>query len=391
MAGIFVNYRRDDSSGWAVGMSRSLRDIFGPDQVFADIATLEAGTDYTQAIEQSLTTVDVLLAVIGPRWLTVTDRNGRRRLDDPDDLVRKEIAAALRRGIRVVPVLVGGAIMPSSDDLPDDLKALTRRHAHELSDSRWDYDLQRLVAVLEQQEGRPGLVHGMASRLRRMRLPRSRAAKYAMGALLLVLVAAAGIYGLSNFEILPGSRPLASLRLTFLTDKAELVRPLASYLEQQGAVPSFVSTNELAKLPSTKPDIVIVGSDTRGHWPRNDPHQLKAIFENYRLIGLGMAADELFRMLDLPLSGVMHSDEHAIAVEATQILNSPTAINANDGIIEFYGRKTSGDIVGLYDGAPRYCRIRGNSTLAKVQKSLADCPARQLHVHRIWRGDGPDH
>jgi hypothetical protein len=90
--------------------------------------------------ERKLENVDVLLAVIGPRWLDATDKKtGKRRLDDPNDLVRTEIATALRRGIRVVPVLVGEATLPSAEELPDDLKKLLRRNAYEQSDNRWDY------------------------------------------------------------------------------------------------------------------------------------------------------------------------------------------------------------------------------------------------------------
>ena len=119
-----------------------------PTRVFRDIDTLEAGVDYAEAIEQWLAKSEVVLVVIGPRWLPATDPNGRRRLDDPDDLTRLEVAAALRRGIRVVPVLVGGAAMPSGEELPDDLRGLARRQAHEISDRRWDYDLEQLTALI---------------------------------------------------------------------------------------------------------------------------------------------------------------------------------------------------------------------------------------------------
>jgi formylglycine-generating enzyme required for sulfatase activity len=148
VGGIFISYRRDDSQAWAGRLYDALRRTFGPTRVFRDIDTLEAGVDYAEAIEQWLAKSDVVLVVIGPRWLTAADPNGRRRLDDPDDLTRLEVAAALRRGIRVVSVLVGGAAMPSGEELPDDLRALARRHAHEISDRRWDYDLEQLTAVL---------------------------------------------------------------------------------------------------------------------------------------------------------------------------------------------------------------------------------------------------
>jgi hypothetical protein len=95
----------------------------------------------------------VLLAVIGPRWLSVANKDGKRRIDDPNDFVRLEIAAALRRDVRVIPVLVEGATMPSAEELPEDIKALARRQAHELSDRRWDYDADQLFDVLEKVPG----------------------------------------------------------------------------------------------------------------------------------------------------------------------------------------------------------------------------------------------
>lgn len=154
MSGIFISYRREDSSGWVGSLSRALRESFGEDQVFRDIDTLEPGVDYGVAIEQRLASCDVVLVVIGPRWLTTSDKKGQRRLDDPKDLARIEAAVVLRRRIPVVPVLVGGAVMPSADDLPEELRELARRNAYELSDRRWDYDQEQLIKVLE----KPGYV-----------------------------------------------------------------------------------------------------------------------------------------------------------------------------------------------------------------------------------------
>jgi hypothetical protein len=91
----------------------------------------------------------VLLVLIGERWLTVTDRDGRRRLDNTDDVVRLEIETALERGIRVIPILVEGATMPRADELPASLAKLVRRQALELSDSRFNADTERLIRVLD--------------------------------------------------------------------------------------------------------------------------------------------------------------------------------------------------------------------------------------------------
>ena len=92
---------------------------------------------------------DVLLVLIGDRWLTVTGQDGRRRLDNPDDFVRLEIEAALSRDVPVIPILVEGARMPRADELPASLSKLARRQALELSPSRSMSDTGRLLRVLD--------------------------------------------------------------------------------------------------------------------------------------------------------------------------------------------------------------------------------------------------
>ncbi len=99
----------------------------------------------------------MLLAVVGRYWLTVTDeKTGKRRLDNPNDYVRIEIATALQRNIRVIPLLVNRATMPHDDELPDNLKPLARRNALEITDQRWDYDVGNLEAVLDKIVGFTG-------------------------------------------------------------------------------------------------------------------------------------------------------------------------------------------------------------------------------------------
>jgi hypothetical protein len=110
MARIFLCYRRDDSGGYAGRLYDRLGQRFGHDNLFMDIDTIAPGLDFVEAIEKAVGTCDVLLAVIGRQWLTSTDSQGQRRLDNPEDFVRLEIVTALVRQIRVIPVLVGGAI-----------------------------------------------------------------------------------------------------------------------------------------------------------------------------------------------------------------------------------------------------------------------------------------
>jgi len=157
MAGIFISYRRQDSAGWAGHLSDILQENFGPEQIFMDIETIEAGVDFIEMIRKAVGSCDVLIAVIGPQWLAASDANGRRRLDNANDFIRLEIATALQRNIRVIPVLVGGAAMPSEEDLPPDLAALARRQADELSDKRWEFDTEQLVKILVKTLGRPSL------------------------------------------------------------------------------------------------------------------------------------------------------------------------------------------------------------------------------------------
>ncbi len=133
MRPIFLSYRRDDSEGQAGRLFEDLRAEFGADNVFMDVATIEPGMDFRRAIDTSVETCGLLRAMIGKNWLHVVDGDGRRRIDNPDDFVRLEIAQALRRDIPVVPVLVHGARMPKPEELPDELRNLAFRNSVELT------------------------------------------------------------------------------------------------------------------------------------------------------------------------------------------------------------------------------------------------------------------
>lgn len=117
-----------------------------------DIDAVMAGEDIYEVTERSVQSCDVLIAIIGKRWLTISN-GGVRRLDDPKDFLRLEIATALSRGIPVVPVLVQGAAVPSAQELPADIESLTRRKAFEIRDASWDSDVQRFIKELGQSSG----------------------------------------------------------------------------------------------------------------------------------------------------------------------------------------------------------------------------------------------
>ena len=152
---VFLSYRRDDTGGYAVGLSDRLRSRFGQDDhVFIDVDTIAPGQDFVEVIKQAVGSCDVFLALIGPEWLQSTDTQGHRRLDNPEDAVRLEITTALDRNIPVIPVLVGGTRMPSADQLPDPLKTFARRNALEISNTRWQYDVDRLIESIERSARR---------------------------------------------------------------------------------------------------------------------------------------------------------------------------------------------------------------------------------------------
>jgi TonB family protein len=153
LGAIFVSYRRSDSQGEAGRLFDDLVKHFGEYMVFMDVAGIEAGRDFRKAIEESVAKCGVLLVIMGPEWLNAKDERGARRLDDPADFVRIETAAALRRDIPVIPVLVRAARMPSAEHLPEELKELPYRNCIELTHARWRSDIQLLIDALRRLLG----------------------------------------------------------------------------------------------------------------------------------------------------------------------------------------------------------------------------------------------
>ena len=152
---IFINYRRDDSAGYAGRLFDYLTAHFEAENVFMDIDTIEPGEDFRKVVANAVGTCDVVLVMIGKQWLSMLDAQGQRRLDDPRDWVRVEIASALANPrVRVIPVLVRDANMPGVHELPDELKELSWRNAIELSDTRFQHDANKLIGVIERVAGR---------------------------------------------------------------------------------------------------------------------------------------------------------------------------------------------------------------------------------------------
>lgn len=149
MSLIFVSYRRQDTQSATGRLCDKLQTHFGSDQVFHDIESIEPGSSFPAIIASKIAASSIVLVMIGRRWLDAVGTEGRSRLFDPDDYVRLEVAAALQRGIPVIPVLVEGAAMPAGSVLPEPLAALATRQSHEITEQRWQYDSDQLVKEIE--------------------------------------------------------------------------------------------------------------------------------------------------------------------------------------------------------------------------------------------------
>ncbi len=146
---IFISYRREDSSYAAGRLYDRLSQHFGEDRIFMDIDTIKLGVDFVSRIETAVSNCNVLLAIIGQRWLSASDSEGQQRLEDPNDFVRLEIATALSKDIHVIPLLVEDAAIPKTAELPKNLHALVRRNGMEIGHTRFNTDVDLLIQGLE--------------------------------------------------------------------------------------------------------------------------------------------------------------------------------------------------------------------------------------------------
>jgi membrane-bound metal-dependent hydrolase YbcI (DUF457 family) len=153
MPEIFISYRREDSLSATGRLAEKLVQQFGAAQVFRDLDAIEAGTNFERAILDAVSAASVMLVMIGRTWVDARALDGSRRLQQPDDFVRREIETALTANIPLVPVLVEGASMPAGDALPASLQPFALRQALELSEMRWAYDCSRLTTLLQNAYG----------------------------------------------------------------------------------------------------------------------------------------------------------------------------------------------------------------------------------------------
>lgn len=145
---VFISYRRDDSAGHAGRVNDRLMREFGRDLLFMDVDAIPLGENFIRVLREQVAKCDVLLALIGPHWLTAHEEDGSRRLSNPNDFVRIEIATALHRDIPVIPILLEGAKVPKADQLPEDLKELSARNGLDVRHASFHSDMDRLVQSL---------------------------------------------------------------------------------------------------------------------------------------------------------------------------------------------------------------------------------------------------
>lgn len=156
---IFINYRKDDSSWNALALYNELLKYFPKESIFKDFNTIRPGDDFVESIQKALSNCNVLLVVMSKNWLEVKDKHGNRRISDPDDLVRIEIATAIERNIQVIPVLFDNIPMPTGTELPDNLRSLPRRQFVEIETTRFEADVKKLAeAIKELMPDQP--IHG---------------------------------------------------------------------------------------------------------------------------------------------------------------------------------------------------------------------------------------
>jgi TIR domain len=155
VARIFISYRRDDSAAYAGRIQDRLERELGRDLLFIDVDNIPLGANFVKVLRDDVAQCGVLLAVIGPNWLDVRDEDGTRRLDNPTDFVRVEIAAAFQREIPVIPILLDGTRVPKADQLPEELKELALRNGLNIRHASFHADLDKLIRGLKRQIDAP--------------------------------------------------------------------------------------------------------------------------------------------------------------------------------------------------------------------------------------------
>ena len=149
VTGIFLCYRRLHAEGYAGRIFDRLTSEFPSTRLFMDVDNIQPGEDFVEIIERAITECRVMLVFITRDWAGLSDPGGMKLLEKPTDFVRVEITRALQQNLVLIPVLVGGAAMPRTEDLPESLAPLTRRQAIEIRHASWRDDVTKLTKVLQ--------------------------------------------------------------------------------------------------------------------------------------------------------------------------------------------------------------------------------------------------
>ena len=241
MRTVFVSYRRGDSEGQARALNSELVKLIGKDSVFMDVDSLALGQDFREILRQRLESCDLMLALIGPGWLDAKDTAGNRRLESATDLVRHEIAAALKRNIPVTPVLLQGAQMPPPERLPEDIRELVYRNGFELSHSTWESDVSEMVRRLglDKEPAVPAHAPHVAEANAAKLAPGPFKTSWLLGAFVMIAIAAAVLF----YRKAPDQ--------TSVSEIAAPLRQPAGSSSQQSAGPSPPQSNVSSPQPST--------------------------------------------------------------------------------------------------------------------------------------------
>jgi hypothetical protein len=215
MASVFLSYRRSDTGGYAGRLADALAERFGRENVFMDVDSIAPGADFTAQIRTALDRAALTLVLIGPNW-------AGERINEPTDVVRQEVAAALARDVTaVVPVLVEGATMPAAATLPADVAAIARINAMPLSNTRWQYDVGRIASLIDARGPQSA-----ARRAVRTLLPRQRRLPAAIGviAVLAVIAVIVAVTSGGGSKVDPAKK-VAACEASHAMTKAAVERP----------------------------------------------------------------------------------------------------------------------------------------------------------------------
>ena len=145
---IFISYRRSDTQGYAGRLSDSLENYFGGNRIFRDIDDIIGGSEFAKDIEDQMSSADAVIILIGPKWLSVSNEDGTRRIDNPEDWVVQEIVSSIELGIPLFPVLIEDTILPRKNELPENLAPILNYNAITITDRNWDSDVLGLGKII---------------------------------------------------------------------------------------------------------------------------------------------------------------------------------------------------------------------------------------------------